>query len=100
MIFIMKKTVIARPILGFIFLATAFFILNLGQQNSEENWEKEVLYTHAYTKAFCDSSNLCRDFVVFCKDKEIVALSFIGAAIQLQESWQDSRTEEERIGNC
>jgi len=100
MVFLMRKMSIIRPIFGLIFLVSAFFISGLELQNPEENWAEERVYNHSFTKAFCDSTNFCRDFVIFCKDKEVLALKFTGAAVQLQENWQDPRSEKMKIGNC
>lgn len=92
----MEKQSIIGIVLVCVFLAVAIVISGLGLQNSEQN----LPYTHSFTKAFCDSSNFCRDFEIFCENKEIISIRFTGAAIQFHGDWQDPRNEEMKIGNC
>ena len=49
---------------------------------------------YTYTKAICNESNYCQDYIIECNGEEIVSMKPItGAIIQHDENWQDSRNE-------
>ena len=54
---------------------------------------------YTYTKAVCDETNYCEDYVITCQDEELVSMNPTGAAIQFSKDWQDPRDKEiiERI---
>ena len=56
---------------------------------------------YTYTKAVCDETNYCEDYVITCQDDELVSMNSTGAAIQFSKDWQDPRDKEiiERICN-
>ena len=48
-----------------------------------------------HTKAICDKSNFCQDYLITCENKKIMEMIPItGAAIQFSENWQDIRNKE------
>jgi hypothetical protein len=50
---------------------------------------------YTWTKAVCNSSNLCQDYVIECKNKSIVSMVPItGAVVKFSDNWHDSRDKE------
>lgn len=95
----MKKTVILSAIL-LIFLATATSFLTANLTTTEFEI-KDVLETHSHTKAICDETNYCQDYIISCHKDIVLKMNPItGAAIQLDSNWQDPRDEQTRNSFC
>jgi hypothetical protein len=93
----MKKPIILAVVLAIILTA----ILSLAMVSSKGNYVKIAGHTHSFTKAICDSKNLCQDYEIFCKDLEVIKMNPItGAVVQFSESWKDPRTLEQRNEFC
>ena len=92
----MEKKPIIWAVILLVFLATAGFLVSSQIKNSSEN----IPYTHSYTKAFCNSTNVCQDFEITCKDKKIMGIRYTGAMVNFQENWQDIRSEETKSKSC
>ena len=91
----MKKEIIPRIILLLI-LTSAISILSF---NLTE--EDAVIETNSYTKAICDETNYCQDYIVSCNRDRVLSMNPItGAAVQFSEGWQDPRDEETINGFC
>jgi hypothetical protein len=50
---------------------------------------------YSFTKAICDSDNLCQDFIIICKGQELVDITPTTFTIQQPEDWKDPRPLEE-----
>ena len=49
------------------------------------------------TETICNETNFCQDFDVYCKGSKFIEMNLIeGTDFQHDESWVDSRTEEEK----
>ena len=79
-----KKTLKIAVIIG---ILSIFFISLLSLALSEKN-------NYSYTKAICNSEKICRDYEIVCQDKELVSMSYLGAAIYQTPEWQDPRKNE------
>jgi len=80
-----------------ILLITTFLILNplITGKVIQSNSEQEI-YTH--TKAICNSSNFCQDYVITCQNKTLInSKPITGAIIQHSEDWQDPRTNPKEL---
>lgn len=53
-----------------------------------------VLNQYSYTKAICNETNFCEDYVVNCRGSEVVSVIATGAAIQNLPEWKDPRDQE------
>ena len=95
----MKKTafLITSIIISLIVL-TIFFLAFISSQQG--NYILIPEYTHSYTKALCSSEKYCKDFEIFCEDKNFIGMKFTGAAVQFPESWKDPRDGEMRNRLC
>ena len=95
----MKKTVVLLAILLIILaVAISFLTANLTTKEFET---KGVLETHSHTKAICDETNYCQDYVISCHEDVVLKMNPItGAAIQLDSDWQDPRNEQTRNSFC
>jgi hypothetical protein len=88
----MEKTALKNigMILVLIVLITSLIIV---VSAINETSQAEDNYT--WTKALCDSSNFCQDYIISCKNKSIVSMSPItGAAVKFSSDWHDPRDEE------
>lgn len=56
---------------------------------------------HTFTKAICNSSNYCQDYIAVCNGNKTLEIKPItGAAVQHPTEWSDSRSETEKEINC
>ena len=49
---------------------------------------------YSYTKAICNSSNECQDFLVVCESSEVKSLSPMSGVVKFEEDWIDFREKE------
>ncbi len=83
-----------------IVLAVAMAFL-FGQIMQNKAASESVHITHTFTKAICDGTNYCQDYVVVCNGNSILGLNAItGAAVQFDSDWQDPRNDQEINGFC
>ncbi|MCK5624286.1 hypothetical protein KAI04_00400 [Candidatus Pacearchaeota archaeon] len=81
----MKKISIFTIVLILILTTTLFFLLT----NSNNS-----LSYYMHTKAICNDTNFCQDYMISCdKNKLLMTTPITGAAIQLPLDWQDPRNE-------
>ena len=84
----MKKIVIFAIILLLILVALITFLL----ASSED-----CLDYYSHTKAICNETNYCQDYIISCdKERAIMITPITGAVIQNSEDWQDPRNEIDR----
>lgn len=57
-------------------------------------------YDNSYTKAICNETNYCQDYVVECRENEVVKITPTGKAVQHEENWQDPRPLDSRNRLC
>lgn len=98
----MKKTIIIIAIL-LVITAGALFVLDskLLEKNITGKVIEEDNFYYSYTKAICDENNLCQDYEIQCKGKEVIEKKAItGAVVQHSNDWEDSRSEEMIKGIC
>ena len=50
---------------------------------------------YKYTKAICDESNYCEDYVIECEGKKEPKLTATGFSIQQDINWEDKRERKE-----
>lgn len=56
---------------------------------------------YSWTKAICDQSNYCQDYVIECEGENLIRMSPItGATIQNSRDWKDPRDQEIIDGLC
>jgi|TARA_B100001079_G_C16331171_1_gene479193 cytochrome bd-type quinol oxidase subunit 1 len=89
----MKRIVITLAILLIILAgAISFLYLNSFNQNPTG---AIIANKYSYTKAICDESNYCQDYVIICEDNKTISINPItGATIQHLPDWQDPRDKE------
>jgi hypothetical protein len=54
---------------------------------------------YQYTKALCNDSNYCEDYIIECSGKELKRFSPTGMVIQKKENWNDPRENPEELCN-
>ncbi len=60
---------------------------------SSENY----LDYYSHTKAICNETNYCQDYIISCDEERTIMITpIIGAVIQFPENWADPRNESER----
>ena len=56
---------------------------------------------YSFTKAICNESNFCQDYIISCDSNKILEIkSITGAAVQQSLSWKDNRSNEEKNKLC
>ena len=84
----MKKILIFAMILLLILVALMTFLL----ASSED-----YLDYSTHTKAICNETNYCQDYLISCKDdKMLITTPITGAFIQHSFDWQDPRDKIDR----
>ena len=80
---VMLLTIILIVTLGIIFIFA-----------SKSATGQAILDRYSYTKAICNSTNFCQDYVIECESNETISITPItGAVLQNNENWQDPRNE-------
>jgi len=50
--------------------------------------------TYSYTKAICNSENICRDYEIVCQNNELISMNYLGSVTQHPAYWQDPRNKQ------
>ena len=83
----------------FILLGTSFILLTLSISlisielisSAQDPANKH----YSYTKAICDENNFCQDYIIVCKESNLISQTPItGAFVQFSEGWEDPREAE------
>ena len=73
-------------------IASSFLILiSIPQLILTGKTIKEIPNQYSYTKAICDESNYCEDYLVECKGNNLIKFNPTGFAIQQDQNWEDER---------
>lgn len=89
----MKKLLI--PLIIALVLSATALVYVIIEQNSATVTGAAVSDSYSYTKAICNDTNFCQDYVVVCNGNDLVSSTPItGATIQHSLSWQDPRSQE------
>ena len=87
----MKKWIIILVI----FLLIAIFIFNFPPKKITG---EAVSDFYTYTKAICNESNFCQDYVITCEENMTLEIrSITGSAVQFSENWEDPRQKEDQF---
>lgn len=88
----MKKIILVGALI--LILGTTILVVSASRSD-------DLPYTHSYTKAICNTDNLCRDYEIICKENKMVKMSPItGAVVQFSPEWVDSRNAEKINISC
>jgi len=61
----------------------------------------EDLSEYSFTKAICNETNLCRDYLITCKNNVAVEIKAIpNSSISIPDNWTDPRDEKTVNGIC
>ena len=85
----MKKSQIIDKILLLILIS--LILITIPQFILSGNSIKEAPNQYSYTKAICDESNYCEDYIIECKENNLIKLQPTGFSIQQPEDWIDER---------
>ena len=85
----MKKTQLIDKILLSILII--LILISVPQLILTGKTIKETPNEYSYTKAICDESNYCEDYLVECKGNNLLKFNPTGFAIQQSEDWEDKR---------
>lgn len=85
----MKKTILIDKILLSILLI--LILISIPQLILTGKTIKEIPNQYSYTKAICDDSNYCEDYIVECKGNNLIKFNPTGFAIQQDQNWEDER---------
>ena len=55
---------------------------------------------YSYTKAICNSTNYCQDYVVTCHGTDVLSVIPTGDVVQFPETWNDLRDNQTRDKLC
>lgn len=55
---------------------------------------RAIMNEYTYTRAFCNETNFCQDYIVTCDDNIAIDLTPIsGAMVQHRDDWEDPRDD-------
>ena len=84
----MKKTAILIFSILIIALIIGLFLF----QRQKDISGKTILDVYTYTKALCNKSNYCQDYIITCQKNKTLDISPIaGAFTQKSQDWRDLR---------
>ena len=93
-----KEITIVSILLITLAVALVFSSVNIIQSNITSS---ALVETHSHTKAVCNSTNYCQDYLIRCSGNRILSTNPItGAAVQFPDSWPDPRDQETINGFC
>ncbi len=88
----MKKITIITIFIILLLILISYFLINLGITGKSVS---EINNYYTYTKAICNESNYCQDFIIDCNGNTTLEIkSITGAAVQQSLDWKDTRKEE------
>jgi predicted ester cyclase len=89
----MEKTTVKILIMGLILGVLIISLILVVSAKKEKSAELGNNYT--WTKAVCDSSNFCQDYIIECKNKNMISMIPItGSATRFSDNWHDPRSQE------
>lgn len=88
----LKVTITFLSILLIILVATLGFSIN---KSITGEVIQEIPNSYTYTKAICNEDNFCEDYVISCKNNNLVEIESTGYATPHYSDWKDPRTQEE-----
>jgi len=89
----MKETTLKIFVMSLVLIVLTLSLILVVSAINETSSEIGTNYT--WTKAVCNSSNLCQDYLIECKNKSVVSMNPItGAAVKFPDDWHDSRNQE------
>ena len=89
----MKETALKIFVMSLVLIVLTLSLILVVSAINETSLEIGTNYT--WTKAICNSSNLCQDYLIECKNKSVVSMSPItGAAVKFSDDWHDPRPQE------
>ena len=92
----MKKTIILFLTTTILILSIAFFLIN-----SQISGNAISPSEYSYTRAMCNESNYCQDYIIDCyREKMIRIKPIIGASVQHLSDWRDPRGKIEIENLC
>jgi hypothetical protein len=95
----MEKTSIRIFIIILILVAWIISFLVIISAANEPQTKVESNYT--WTKAVCDNSNFCQDYLIECKNKHTISMSPItGSAVKFSSEWHEKRPREMITKTC
>ena len=84
---------------AFVLLALSISLISIELINSAQTQTIDKQYS--YTKAICDENNFCQDYIIVCKESNLISQTPItGAFVQFSEGWEDPRNLEQRERSC
>jgi len=91
------KKILIFILIIILLLTITFIALNpLITGNIIKSDSGQEIYIH--TKAICNSSNFCQDYVITCQNKTLInSKPITGAVIQHSDDWQDPRTNPKQL---
>ncbi len=89
----MKRTQLIEKILLSILII--LIIISIPQFILTGKTIKQVPNQYSYTKAICDKSNYCKDYIIECKGNNLIKLNPTGFVIQQSQDWVDGRENRE-----
>jgi hypothetical protein len=96
---IMEKTALKIIVVGLILIVLTIFLAFMASAVNET--PKKIEQNDTWTKAICNSSNLCQDYIIACKNKNVISITPItGAVVKFSDNWHDSRDKETQDRIC
>lgn len=88
-------------IIFFAFLILAVIILVMYLNLASKKFTGEVVSVSSYTKAICNETNYCQDYIITCNGNYVENIRLVtGAAVQHPPEWKDPREENTEINWC
>lgn len=91
----MKKNRLILLLSANLIILVAILLFNISSGltgKTIESSNANIIYS--YTKAICDSNNVCKDYEITCNGKNLVNMTDAkGYAVKFSENWEDPRNQ-------
>ena len=87
----MKKIIFALVAILLVLVGTLLFVLSENYLTGKITEEENSDFPYSYTKAICNETNFCQDYIIECQGKKTKKITATGYSVQHSDKWKDQR---------
>jgi len=80
---------------GVVFILASVFVMAFSGVGFSGRSINELEKNYSYTRAICNFSNECQDFLIVCENGLIASLESVSDVVKFGKDWKDFRKKEE-----
>lgn len=87
----MKKIIFTLIAILLILIGILFFLMSENYLTGRITEEENLNFPYSYTKAICNETNFCEDYVIECEGEKTTKITATGYSVQHSDEWEDPR---------